>query len=111
MIVREKVAGLAKAVKRRRATGAQAAGLASRIQRGAIGGAVVGFIEKQFGDQIPTLPLIGRKGAIALAVYMFKPKNAILQDAGIAAATLSGYQFAKENKIDGPDDDDDEFDD
>src|SRR6185369_8673877 len=33
----------------------------------ALGGAVFGFIEKSFGAQLPTLPVIGRAGTITLA--------------------------------------------
>lgn len=74
----------------------------------AIGGAAVGIVEKMFGDKIPSVPYVGRKGAIALAVYFMKPKSGLIRDIGIAAAALSGYQFAKENKIDGEDDFDDD---
>lgn len=74
----------------------------------AIGGYGVGFIEKQFGAQLPDIPVVGKKGAIALAVLMFKPKNKILQDVGAAAACLAGYQFAKESRIDGDDYDDED---
>lgn len=71
---------------------------------GAVGGFGVGFIEKTWGNQIPTFPLIGRKGAIALGVYMLKPKSKLIQDIGLAAACLAGYEFATTNKISGPGD-------
>jgi hypothetical protein len=90
---------------RRIAKAASGASLQTRMQGSFVAGAVLGFVEKTFGDKIPSLPLVGRKGAIALGVYFMKPKNKIMQDVGVTAAGLSGYQLGKENKIDGDDDD------
>jgi len=67
---------------------------------GAIGGFAVGYIEKQFPN-LPTLPVVGKKGAIAVAVYFLKPKNKILRDIGFAAACLAGYEFGTTGKISG----------
>ena len=110
VVVRESVGKATRAVGRRRLSGAAGSGLQKRMQGMALGGLGVGFIEKHFGNQLPSLPMVGRKGAIALAVYFFKPKSPMLQDIGVAAACLAGYQFAKENKIDGDMNDEDEFD-
>ncbi len=83
---------------------------------GAIGGFGVGFIEKTWGDKIPAVPYIGRKGAIALAIYFWNPKSTIAKDIGVAAAVLSGYELARDGSISGEDwddqyegDDDDDF--
>jgi hypothetical protein len=70
-----------------------------------VGGFAVGFIEKNWGDKIPSIPIVGRKGAIALAAYWLAPKHALIVDVGIAAAALSGYEFAKEGHVTGDDDD------
>lgn len=94
----------AKSVGRRIAKAAGGASLQSRMQGAFIAGAVLGFVERTFGDKIPNLPIVGRKGAVSLAVYFMKPKHKILQDVGVTAAGLSGYQLGKENKIDGDDD-------
>ncbi len=67
----------------------------------AAGGAIIGFVEKHFGANIPELPLVGRKGAIALAVLLLKPKNAWLQDAGKAAAAISGYELGSTGRVTG----------
>jgi hypothetical protein len=91
-------------IRRRVGTALGAAGLRSRIGGAALGGWGVGMVEKYFPN-LPSLPVIGRKGAIALAVYAMQPKHKLLQDLGVAAAALSGYQFAKENKVTGNDDD------
>lgn len=91
---------------RRRVSGAfsGSASIKKRITGSAMGGFGVGFIEKTFGDKIPTLPYVGRKGAIALAVYFLEPKSEILRDVGIAAGALAGYELAKEGSISGDDD-------
>lgn len=70
------------------------------------GGFGVGFLEKTFGNKIPSLPLVGRKGAVAIVIAIMNPKEKILQDIGKAAAALSGYELAKEGKISGIDGDD-----
>lgn len=105
VVVREKAAQVARKVKGARRSGAAGTSLQGDIRKAAMGGAGVGFIEKTFGDKIPKVPYVGRKGAIALAVYMFKPKMPLLRDVGIAAAAMAGYQLAREGKIDGTDDD------
>jgi len=68
------------------------------------GGFGVGFIEKNWGSQIPSLPFVGRKGAIALGIYFFSPKSRILQDVGIAAAAIAGYELGSTGQIQGEDD-------
>jgi len=70
----------------------------------AIGGAAVGFIEKQ-NLPIPTIPMLGKKGTIAVLAY-FWAKNGgpkIMWDIALAGAVLSGYQLAKDGRIDGDD--------
>lgn len=77
--------------------------LQKRMMGGFLGGFGVGMIEKYFGDKLPSLPYLGRKGTIAAAVYFLKPKEKLLQDIGLAAACLSGYEFGKEGKVSGED--------
>jgi|SRR6185369_2041214 len=68
----------------------------------ALGGAVFGFIEKSFGAQLPTLPVIGRAGTITLAAFYFgKGKGGIIADVARAGAVLSGYQIGTTGKIAG----------
>lgn len=69
----------------------------------AIGGAALGFIEKSFPN-LPTVPLIGRKGTIALAAYVLHRRGTgggILRDVAIAAAVLAGYELGKDGRISG----------
>jgi hypothetical protein len=72
----------------------------------AVGGAVLGFIEKHF-PTIPTVPLIGRAGTIAIAAH-FLSKSAgqssgLLRDVAISGAVIAGYQLGKEGKVAGED--------
>ena len=75
----------------------------------AVGGLVYGFIEKSYGAQLPTLPLIGKSGTIALACYFLGGNNKMVQDIGIAAAAIAGYSLGKEGKISGYGDDEHGF--
>lgn len=79
--------------------------LKTRMTSAGLGGFGVGFIEKNWGHLIPTLPFVGRKGAVALAMYFLEPKMQILQDVGIAAAAISGYEMGAKGTISGEDDD------
>jgi len=71
----------------------------------AVGGFAVGFIEKSF-PQLPTLPIVGKKGAIAIAAYMLRGHSPILTDVALAAAAISGYQLGSTGTISGYDEDD-----
>src|SRR5687768_3206486 len=67
--------------KRRRSSGRRSSiggggGLRNRMLGVAVGGFAVGFIEKSF-PQLPTLPLVGKKGAIAILAYMFSNKHPV----------------------------------
>jgi hypothetical protein len=73
-----------------------------RMVEFAIGGAAFGFVTKQFGAQIPTLPIIGRSGTIALgAYYLGKSKGGIMRDIAIAAAVIAGFEIGTTGKISG----------
>jgi hypothetical protein len=66
-----------------------------------VGGLGLGFIEKQFPD-IPTIPLVGKKGTIAIAAY-FAAKNGLpfARDIGMVAAGLAGYELGRDGQISG----------
>ncbi|HXI60668.1 MAG TPA: hypothetical protein VNO55_31620 [Polyangia bacterium] len=67
----------------------------------ALGGFIYGFIEKNF-PQIPTLPVIGKSGAIAIIAYFAGGKNAgIIADVGNAASVIAGYSFGSTGKVSG----------
>lgn len=73
----------------------------------AIGGAVLGFVEKTFPN-LPTMPLIGRAGTIAIGAYLLSGRGGsmgtILRDVAIAGSVIAGYQLGKDGKVSGDDD-------
>ena len=71
----------------------------------ALGGALFGFIEKSFGAQLPTLPVVGRAGTITgIAYYLSKGKGGgIMRDVAVAGAVIAGYQIGTTGKISGTD--------
>lgn len=73
----------------------------------AIGGAVFGYIEKSFPN-LPTLPILGRAGTVAVACHFLRKQGgmghgALVRDIGMAAAVIAGYQLGKTGKISGED--------
>ncbi len=73
-----------------------------------IGGAVYGFVEKQWGAKIPTIPILGRAGTVAVVCYFARKqggmgKSALIRDLGMAAAVIAGYQLGSTGKISGED--------
>jgi len=77
--------------------------LQNRMIGSAIGGFAVGFIEKSsFAAALPTIPIIGRKGTIAIAAYFFGGQRpGLLQDIAMAAAVLAGNELARDGRITG----------
>lgn len=71
-----------------------------RIQNVALGGFVYGQIVKNFPN-LPRLPLLGRSGTIAAAVWFLKPKSQLLKDVGIAAAAIAGASFGETGTVSG----------
>jgi hypothetical protein len=70
-----------------------------------IGGAVLGFIEKTFPN-LPTVPVIGRAGTIALAAYFLSRqggmgRSGITRDVALAGSVIAGYQLGKNGVIAG----------
>jgi hypothetical protein len=76
-----------------------------RLMKIVAGGFVAGFAEKSFGAMLPTIPLLGRKGSVLIALY-FIAKNSrvdLLKDATIAMAGISGYELGSTGKLSGED--------
>jgi hypothetical protein len=74
-----------------------------RLMAMGLGGMALGFIEKAI-PQLPTIPILGRKGTIAVgAYYMSKGGHgpSILRDVAIVAAGLAGYELGTTGKISG----------
>ncbi len=70
----------------------------------AVGGFLIGFIEKQF-PTLPTLPVVGKKGAIALVAYIVASKGgqigAVARDVATVAAGIAGYEYGSTGKVTG----------
>lgn len=69
-----------------------------------LGGAIIGLAESNgVLDKLPSVPLIGRKGLLALGAYYWSKHGGgtIARDIAIAASVLSGYQLGKEGTISG----------
>ena len=79
----------------------------TRMMAGMVGAAVLGFVEKSsFSSSLPTVPLLGRKGTIALIGYFWRKNGGpkVAEDVAIAAGILSAYELSKDGKISGEDD-------
>ena len=74
-----------------------------RLLKIVLGGFIAGFAEKSFGASLPSIPLLGKKGTLTIALYFLSRQGrmAILQDAAIAAAGISGYELGSTVKISG----------
>ncbi len=73
----------------------------------AIGGAAFGWIEgSDFGRKLPTIPVLGRKGSLAIIGYFIarQTRSKIMWDITKAAVVLSAYELAKDGRITGDDD-------
>jgi hypothetical protein len=73
------------------------------LMAAAVGGAVLGFVDKSF-PTLPTIPILGRAGTIALAAWMLSGRGgigAIARDVALAAASVAGYELGKEGKVSG----------
>jgi hypothetical protein len=97
--------------RRRRRVGASRSGGggsdAKTMVGAGIGGYIFGFIENKFPN-LPTLPVVGRAGTVALACYFLRKqggfgRGTLVRDVGHAAAVLAGYQLGKTGKISGDD--------
>lgn len=70
----------------------------------AITAAVVGMVEKSgMLDKLPEIPLVGRKGAMALITYYWARHGGgqIARDVCLVTSAIVGYQFGKEGEVTG----------
>lgn len=65
----------------------------------------IGLAEKAgLLDKLPDVPFVGRKGALAIAAYIwarYGGGGAIARDVALCASVLSAYQLGKEGTISG----------
>jgi len=73
------------------------------LMKVALGGAAFGLLEK-LGPTIPTIPVLGRAGTVAVAAYFFGgQKPGLARDICIASTVLASYQLVKDGKVSGDD--------
>ena len=71
-----------------------------------VGGALLGWVERYYGAKLPSIPILGVKGTIAIGAYFANRQGIardITRDVCIAAAATAGYQVGKEGKVSGDD--------
>jgi hypothetical protein len=69
-----------------------------------IGGFAMGFLDKPGGPgaNIPTIPVLGKAGTIALAAHFFaKGKAGLATDIRNAAAVVAAYEFGLKGSVSG----------
>src|SRR5580698_6107599 len=67
----------------------------------AIGGLALGFADKS-AMAIPTIPILGKAGTIALATHFLgKGKAGVVTDIRNAAIVVAAYEFGKDGKVSG----------
>lgn len=87
--------------------GGGSGGLGTTLGGAAVAAGMIGLAENTgLIDKLPEVPMIGRKGSVALLAYAWAKwgnGGQIARDVAIAAATLAAYQLGKEKKITGDD--------
>lgn len=88
---------------RRRHGGGHGGFTTTTLFNGAMGGALLGFVDTAIGTKLPTIPMLGRAGTIALGCYLLgKGKgHGMLRDMAIAAAAVAGYEIGTKGSISG----------
>jgi hypothetical protein len=75
-----------------------------RVVAAGVGGAALGFLEKQFPN-LPVVPLLGKKGVILIgAFFLAKQKGTmgtIAADVAVATAAIAGYELGSTGKVTG----------
>lgn len=68
-----------------------------------IGGLALGFFDKSGTSfPIPTIPILGKAGTIAVIAHVFgKGKAGMVTDIRNAAAVVASYEFGKDGKVSG----------
>jgi hypothetical protein len=73
----------------------------------AIGGFVMGYLDKPggLGANIPTIPILGKAGTIAVAAHFFgKGRGGMFTDVRNAAAVVAAYEFGLKGSVSGDED-------
>lgn len=65
-----------------------------------IGGAILGYLDKN-GTQIPTVPMLGRAGTLAVIAYFLRGKSPYISHAAAGFAAIAAYEFTREGSVSG----------
>jgi hypothetical protein len=87
----------------RRRSGGGGGGLTlQHIVAAGIGGFALGFVKKTF-PTLPTVPILGRSGTIALGAYLLRShvRSPIVRDIALAAAAVAGNELGATGTISG----------
>jgi hypothetical protein len=79
-------------------------GSATNLGAIALAAAVIGLAENAgIMSKLPEIPLVGRKGALAIGAYYYSRHGGgkLARDVALAAAALSGYELGKVGSISG----------
>jgi hypothetical protein len=83
----------------RKSKGSIQAGSLKTLGVFAVAGYAMGFIDKQ--TNIPTIPLLGRAGTVAVALHFLGKSNPLMREAALAAAAIAGYEMGNKGQISG----------
>ena len=94
-------AGRAPVRRRRRRSGGRSGGT-SQLADDALAGAAFGLLERVTANlDLPEIPLLGRKGIVALAAYFLRRQHPLIAKAARAGVIISSYELVSEGKITG----------
>ena len=88
--------------KRRSSRGASSGGVTP--VKAAVTAVVIGLAEKSgVLDILPEIPVVGRKGALAIAAYFWARHGGgmLARDVALVAASIAGYEYGKTGAITG----------
>ena len=71
------------------------------MMNAALAGFIVAYIEKNYAASLPSIPVIGDTGTIALLAYYFRSKHKMLPTIALVAAGLAAYQYETSGSITG----------
>lgn len=105
IVIRQSAPRAPKHKKRRRSSSGHSGALTvTRLFAFMLGGAAVGFIQKQFPN-MPSVPVVGKKGTIALGGYYLAKRGGsmahLARDVAVAAAVLAGEELGRTGTISG----------
>lgn len=79
-------------------------GGARSIAAAALAGAGFGLLEKVADNyKVPSIPLLGKKGTIAIAAYMLRRQHPLIGEVAYAGFVLAGFELVREGKVSGED--------